>query len=63
MSKKNALEELVQWVNLYCANRGETAEQLPEASVLEIREFLAEDGFSQEEIGEAVTEYFSQIES
>ena len=51
-------EELKQWVDLFCLYDNTDYENLSEVRMLEIREYLKEDKFTEEEIDNAINENF-----
>lgn len=50
-------KELKEWVDYCCKQFKTDFENLPEVAMLEIIEFLKEDGFSEKEIDNAINNY------
>ena len=51
--------DLNEWVHVYKRNNNHTQKELPEIWFLEIRDYLKEDGYSDEEITQAINNYFN----
>ena len=50
-------KELKEWVNYCCSQFKTDFENLPEVAMLEIIEFLKEDGFSEVQIYKAINNF------
>lgn len=50
-------KELKEWIELFCQYDNTDYENLSEGRMLEIREWLKEDEFSEEQINNAINKY------
>ena len=53
----NIDKELREWIEYCCKQFKTDYENLPESAMLEIREFLIEDKFTEEQITKAINNY------
>ena len=51
-------KELKEWIELFCIYDKTDYKNLSEVRMFEIREYLKEDGFTEEEIDNAISENF-----
>lgn len=58
----NIDKELREWIEYCCKQFKTDYENLPESAMLEIREFLIEDKFTEEQITKAINNYESFYE-
>ena len=57
----NINKELREWIEYCCEQFDTDYENLPEVAMLEIREFLMEDKFTEQQINKAIDNYECQI--
>ena len=51
------MEELKEWIDLFCAYDKTDYENLSESRMLEIRDWLKQDRFSEEQINNLINRY------
>ncbi len=52
-------KDLNEWIHVYKRNNNHTQKELPEIWFFEIRDYLKQDGYNDEEISQAINKYFN----